>query len=109
MKIKPTGFFLTVEVEAKSKKFEGSMIEMAPDEQKREHGGRDIGVVLEFGPIAFQGFANCKGPEDWGVKVGDTVEFERYDGKIPRSAETNPELKNIRVLTDSDIKCVVEK
>ncbi len=109
MKIRPAGFSVIVEVEAKSKTYEGSMIEMAPDEQKREHGGRDVGVILAFGPIAYQGFANCKGPEDWGVKVGDTVEFKRYDGKIPRSAETNPELKNIRVLDDSDIKCVVEK
>ena len=107
MKIKPTGYYILVEVEAVEETHEGSSILMIQDERKREHGGRDVGVIKEFGPIAFQGYADCKGPEDWGCKVGDKIEFNRYDGKTPRMAENNPELANLRIINDNDIIAVI--
>lgn len=108
MKIKPAGYYVLVEVEPRSKTYENSVIEMAVDDQKREHGGRDVGKIIAFGPIAFKGFENCEGPEDWGVSVGDMVEFGRYDGKIPRHAEVDESCKNLRILIDNDILAVVE-
>lgn len=109
MRIRPTGFGVLVKVQPISKTFEGTMIEMVSDERKREEGGRDIGVVIAFGPVAYKGFEGCEGPEDWGVAVGDSVEFNRYDGKMPRAAENDEDMKNLRIINDSDIIAVVEK
>jgi co-chaperonin GroES (HSP10) len=108
-KIHPAGYYILVEVEAVEDVHEGTSIVMVIDEQKREQGGRDVGKILEFGPICFQGYADCKTPEDWGCKVGDVVEFNRYDGKVPRLAENNPELANLRIINDNDIIAVMEQ
>ncbi len=104
---KPCGYYILVEVEPMAETHEGTAIIMVQDERQREHGGRDIGRIKEIGPIAFKGFDNCKGPEDWGVKKGDLVEFNRYDGKIPRVAEINEDFKNYRVVLDNDIIAVM--
>jgi len=109
MKIKPAGYFVLVEVEPVEETHKGTSIVMVKEERDREHGGRDVGKVLSFGPLAFKGFDNCTGPEDWGVKEGDLVEFNRYDGKIPRFGELNEEFKNYRILIDNSILAVVEK
>jgi len=108
MRIRPAGYYILVEVEPVAETHENSSIVMIQDEQKREHGGRDIGTIIEFGPICFQGYADCKRPSDWGCKVGDLVEFNRYDGKTPRLAESNPELANLRIINDNDIIAVME-
>ena len=108
IRIRPTGYYILVEVEAVEETHENSSIIMIQDEQKREAGGRDIGTIVEFGPICFQGYADCKTPKDWGCKVGDKVEFNRYDGKTPRLAESNPELANLRIINDNDIIAVME-
>ena len=107
MKIKPTGYYILVEVEVIEETHEGSRIVRVSDERKRDQAGRDVGIIKEFGPIAFQGYADCKGPEDWGCKVGDKVEVNRYDGKTPRLAESNPELANLRIINDNDIIAVI--
>jgi len=109
MKIKPTGHFVLVEVKPVEETFPGSKILSPQSEIERERKGRDIGRVLEFGPIAFLGFATCKKPEDWGVRVGDLVEFNRYDGKMPRVSEQNPEFENYRIINDNDIIAVIEE
>lgn len=109
MKIRPAGYFVLVEVEPIDETYQGTGILMPKGEQNREHGGRDIGKIISFGPLAFKGFDNCTGPEDWGVKEGDMVEFKRYDGKVPRFGELNEEFKNYRILIDNNILAVVEK
>lgn len=109
MKIKPTGFHILVKVGEISETFENSRIVRPTSEKKREQGGYDVGTVLAFGPICFKGFAHCEGPGDWGVKIGDLVEFSRYDGKIPRYAEVDKDMENLRLITDSDILAVLEK
>jgi len=108
MKIKPTGYFVLVEVEPVDEKFAGSSFVMPSDVYKKELGGRDIGTIKSFGPIAFKGFEGCDTPEDWGVKVGDKVEFNRYDGKISRAAEIDESLANFRLIKDNDIIATVE-
>lgn len=109
MKIKPTGYFVLIEVEPVKETYNDSVIVMAESERKREFGGRDIGKVLAFGPTAYAGFEGCSNHTEWGVEVGDTVEFNKYDGKVPRVAELDDSLANCRILKDSDIIAVVEK
>lgn len=103
MKIIPTGYFVLVETVEVEETHQGTSILMVTDEVKREEGGRDIGYVKDIGPIAFKGFEGCNGAEDWGIKIGDLVEYNRYNGKVPRHAETDDSLKGLRIIIDSDI------
>ena len=103
----PTGYYILVEVDAVDETHDNSIIVRVDNERKREFGGRDIGVIKAIGPIAFQGYADCKGAEDWGCKVGDRVEFNKYDGKTPSLAETNSELAGLRIINDNDIIAVI--
>lgn len=103
MKIKPKGYFVLVEIEPVEETYANSSIVMPETYHKKEVGGRDIGTIISFGPTAFKGFEGCDSPEDWGVKVGDKVEFNRYDGKTPRIGEIDQELANMRIIRDSDI------
>jgi len=108
MKIKPCGYYVLVKVEPIETHHKNSIIEMAQNEAKKEHGGREVGEIISFGPVCFKGFEGCDGPEDWGCKVGDLVEFNRYDGKKPAFAETDPTLSDYREINDSDIIAVLE-
>jgi hypothetical protein len=117
------------EVEQKDEKLiEGSeLILAAPKTKKenkdlaeREQNGHDRGIVRAFGPTVFEGFRGIdsemeyqepNGPthirsttseeraEQYGVKVGDQVEFNRYDGKIPRETD----YANFRIIQDEHI------
>ena len=109
MKIKPTGYYVLVEVDVVEETHDNSRILMVQDERKREHGGRDIGTIRAFGPIAFKGYEGCEKPEDLGCTIGDRVEFNRYDGKVPTLAESKPELANFRYINDNDIIAVMEE
>ena len=109
MKIKPCGYYILVEVEPIETHYKNSTIAMPEVEAKKEHGGREIGKILAFGPKCFKGFDGCEGPEDWGCAVGDSVEFNRYDGKKPAFADTNGEFDNFRLINDSDIIAVLEE
>ena len=108
MKIKPAGYFVLIEIEPVEETFANSAIVMAEDSRKKEIGGRDIGTVVSFGPIAFKGFDGCDSPEDWGVKIGDRVEFNMYDGKTPRVSELDKNLENLKLIKDNDIIAIVE-
>ena len=103
MKIKPTGYYVLVEIEPVEETFSNSSIVMPEDQRKREVGGRDIGKIIAFGPTAYKGFEGCQLPSDWGASIGDMVEFNRYDGKESRAAEIDKSLTNIRYIKDSDI------
>lgn len=109
MKIRPVGYQVLVEVAPVEEKSAGGIIVSTHDDLERERKGRDIGRIISFGPICFKGFADCKSPADWGVKEGDLIEFNRYDGKIPRISERNPEFQNHRIITDKDIIAVIEE
>ena len=109
MKIKPVGQYVLVEVLPVEEKSSGGIVLSTANELKREHGGRDVGRILKFGPVAYKGFTDCDSPEDWGVAVGDLVEFERYNGKIPRMADEIESFKNYRVLYCRDIMAIMEE
>jgi len=108
MKIKPCGYYVLVEVEPMETHHKDSIIEMVQNEASREHGGREVGVIVSFGNTCFKGFEGCSSPSDWGCKVGDKVEFNRYDGKKPAQAENDESLDNFRLINDSDIIAVLE-
>lgn len=105
---KPCGFFVLVEIEEVEDKIkEGALagfVTQTVSEHKREQEGQAIGVIRAFGPTCFKGFSGCDGPEDWGVKIGDRVEFNRYDGKkcLAKGFE------NHRLISDNNIVAVLE-
>ena len=103
--ISPCGTTVLIEVEPVEETFEGSSVIVRPmKDTKREFGGRDIGRIIAFGPFCYKDFKIT--PEQWGCKVGDLVEFNRYDGKVPRLAEKNDKYKGYRLISDNDILAV---
>lgn len=108
--VTPLGHHVLVEIVPVSFKSAGGIILHNEKENERERKGRDLAVIKAFGPTCYQGFGDCKGPQDWGVKVGDTVELSgRYDGKFSTVHEYDSKYKNIRYVLDSDIIGVLSK
>lgn len=105
---KPTGFKVLIQAEEVLTETESGIVFASNEYKEREENGIDIGKVLAFGPIAYKGYAGCNGPEDWGVKVGDKVEFVRNFGKKSRLAIDRKECANWRIINDSDIVGVIE-
>jgi len=97
----PTGFYLLVRVIDVEEKSAGGIVLGTNNELSREQAGYDIGVVIGFGSQCYKGF-DCVSPEQWGVKVGNHIEFRRYDGKPLRYEQ----FENYRNLTDSDVHLV---
>lgn len=101
---KPLGHYVLVKLIPVQFKSAGGIVLMSEKEIKREEGAGDVAEIIAFGPTAYQGFANCKTPEDWGVAIGDTVELSgRYDGKKSRLGDFDPKYKNLRYILDDDI------
>lgn len=110
MPTKPLGHFVLVEQVKIQVKSAGGIITKSGTEVKREKGAGSIVKILAFGPTAYQGFANCKGPSCWGVKVGDTVELTgRYDGKKSRLEEYDEQYSSLRYVLDDEIVGVVDE
>jgi len=101
---KPLGHYVLVKLIPVQFKSSGGIVLMSEKEIKREESAGDVAKIIAFGPTAYQGFANCETPADWGVKVGDTVELSgRYDGKKSRLGDFDPEYKKLRYILDDDI------
>jgi len=77
---KPCGFNVLVRLDEFQAKSEGGIILQSIEYEKIERGAVSTGTILAFGPTCYKGFAGCDGPDDWGVKVGDRVKFEKYVG-----------------------------
>ncbi len=86
--IKPTGFHVLIEMEAVEKTTAGGIIIATHSEHAREQGGHDVGTVLALGPTVHMGYEGCDGATSeeraaqWGYKIGDKVQFDRYQGKL---------------------------
>ena len=102
MKIKPLGFYVLVEVEEVEKISEGGII---LGDVRREQEACEFGCVRGIGPTAYVGFPGCDdgGAESWGLKIGDKVEYRRYEGKL----SNHPDMKNHRYIPDSHIIGVI--
>ena len=107
---KPLGHYVLVKLIPVQFKTASGIVLMSEQEVKREEGAGDVAKIIAFGPTAYQGFAKCETPKDWGVSVGDTVELSgRYDGKKSRLGDYDPKYKNIRYILDDDIVGVLSK
>ena len=107
--VRPLGHYVLIEIVPVNFKSKGGIILNTEIENERERKGRDLAVVLAFGPTCYQGFGECKTPKHWGVAVGDTVELKgRYDGKFSSVQEYSKEYENLRYVLDSDIIGVLD-
>jgi len=116
--LRPTGYYVLIEMEEVEEKEEefvsGSSIILATHKQKQENstdnervkGGHDVGVIRAFGPNTYVGFKGIWWfltvkwrAWQYGIKIGDRVEFNRYDGKVPR----DPEYENFRIIQDEHV------
>ena len=110
MKLKACGYYVLVEIPAKEEA-KSSLIIMPKDHEDAEISASDIGIVRGIGPCAFSGVAAAggeigeKGAEAWGFKVGDKVEFTRYDGKRPSTEG----YENYRFIQDQHIISKIEE
>lgn len=103
--IKATGYYVLIETEeVQTKTASGIIIESAKDEKRLEEA-QCIGTVIDIGPRAFKGLqCGCNSAEEWGLKIGDKVEFSSYEGKRPVSAGKDTKL---RLITDQKIIAVI--
>lgn len=111
--IKPLGHMVAIEVLEVESKSKGGIIFATGKNAEFEQDACEFGIVVAFGPTAFYGVTGCvpdkyppshphysmTPPEIWGVKVGDTVEFRRFEGK--KSAVKGKE--RIRYIPDTEI------
>ncbi len=112
--IKPCGYYVLVKMEAVEQTVsDGALagfVLSSNDEHEREQSGHDVGTLVALGPTAFVGFQGVDGEaahiraEQWGVSIGNKVEFNRYDGKIP----SHPDFKDYRIIQDAHIIGVIE-
>ncbi len=108
MKLKACGYYVLIEIPAKPEVKE-SLIIMPTGHEDAEISASDVGIVRDIGPGAFSGMEAVNGAtateraEAWGFKVGDTVEFTRYDGKRPSSEG----YENFRFIQDQHIISVI--
>lgn len=100
--IKPLGFYVLVKMDVVENVSAGGILLGNVD---REQDACEFGVVEAIGPAAYVGFPGCEetGAEGWGVKVGDKVEYRRYEGK--RSGVKD--MDQFRYIPDSHIIGVV--
>ena len=110
--ITPTGYYILVEMEEVEEISAGGVIMHDAKQLKREQGGHSVGVVRALGNTVYQGFEGIDGRATkeeraaaWGINLGDKVEFNRYDGKVPNDAD----LENFRIIQDAHIIGVVSE
>lgn len=111
MKIRPVGFYVLVEMEEVEKISKGGIV-LPDDLINKEQDAADVGHVRDIGPTAFAGYPGCEDRPDivdfkphmaWGVKIGDKVEYRKFEGK--RSIVKG--FENYRYLPDSHIIGVI--
>lgn len=96
--ISPKGFYVLVEMDKIEEVSEGGII-LNSKEVSKEQDACKFGTIRAFGPACYKGFPGCEGPEDWGVKVGDRVEYRQYEGM----RSSHPKAEDFRYIPDSHI------
>lgn len=77
----PCGHYVLLRLQEFENTSEGGIILGTMTQEKREQAGIEVGEVLAFGPTAYKGWAGFEGSDAWGIKIGDIVEFKKYEGK----------------------------
>ena len=108
---KPCGYLVLIKIPDQEEKSEGGII-LPDDLTKKEQDACTTGVIIAFGPTAYQGWEGCKEMGDvmmprkphelWGVEIGDTVEFRPFEGMKSSVDE------QYRYIPDSQIMGVVD-
>lgn len=103
--IKPTGYFVLIETCEAEVVSDSGIVLTTGETAKRMDEAVSTGYIKEFGPMAFKGLScGCNSPAEWGIAIGDKVEFISYDGKRPQAAGKDTKL---RLITDQHIICKV--
>lgn len=105
--IRPVGTFVLVRVEEVEKVTQGGIV-LPEDLTKKEQAVIECGEIIEFGPCCYHGWAGCESEDSephsqWGLEVGDMVEFRKYEGK----ASAVPGYENFRYIPDTHILGVI--
>lgn len=108
MKAKPLGFYILIELEEVETVSDGGIL-LPKDLTDKEQVAESTGRIVSIGPLAYVNWPGCdqegkKPSECWGIKVGDLVEFKKYDGVKTQLADHD----NYRYIPDSHIVGVLE-
>lgn len=119
--LRPLGFYVLIKMEkvdqTKTIEIDGvdrELYLMSDDLNARENEATSKGWILSFGNTAYRGFAGhgedgmCDGPADWGLEVGDYVEFQSYGGLLSAFDHEDKTKRTLRLIPDSNIICKVE-
>lgn len=112
MSLKPCGHYVLVEDEVFENVSKGGIIVASMTEAEREQRGIEYGRIVAFGPLAYKDVKGCRSPEDWGVQIGDLVEYSgRYEGKESAFCRENrvEGKKRLRLIPDLSIVSVLEE
>ena len=110
MKLNPAGYYVRVSIEDVDSKIQDGALKgfimEKPEDDKRLQDGHDVGILEAVGPTSFTGMNGIdedlspeQRAEQWGVKIGELVQFNRYDGKVPRHEEEG----NYRIIQDQHL------
>jgi co-chaperonin GroES (HSP10) len=82
----PVGHYVLVEIPEITETSDSGIIIRTRDTMAREEKASEQGRVVAIGPCAYVEWAGCRAKdrpahEQWGIKVGDWVEFRKYEGK----------------------------
>lgn len=111
--IRPLGHYVAIEVIEVENKSKGGIVMATGKNAQFEQDAVEFGRVVAFGPTVFQGVTGCDPAkyapchphhqltpsQIWGLYVGDTVEFRRFEGK--KSGIKGKE--RIRYIPDTEI------
>jgi chaperonin GroES len=85
MRIKPCGYFVLVDITEAEHVTSGGIV-LPTELVEKEQMAEETGTIVAFGPTCFVGWRGCEREdipayEQWGLKVGDKVEFRKFEGK----------------------------
>ena len=110
MNLKPCGFYVLVELRSVEEKSSGGIVLHTNDSLNREQEGEPMGIVIDFGPLAFLGWEGCDAPtaegraKQWGIEKGDMAIFSKYDGTMPLAITEMEGYENYRYVPDKSFK-----
>lgn len=109
MNLKPCGYYVLVELRNVEQKSSGGIV-LPSSLVDREQEGEPMGVVIDFGALAFQGWEGCDAKtaegraKQWGIEKGDMAIFNKYDGTMPLSITETEGYENYRFVPDKSFK-----
>ncbi len=103
-----------------------NFIVMPKEYEERERKGTNTGILLMIGPTAYVGWEGVRSinsanaAKEWGVEIGDSVEFNRYaaddiallrDFMVGMDSDdpARETLKYIKIIKDVAIKAVIKE